>query len=574
MSIMNARRRNLANVLAAGVAATVLVLTGLCWGRSLCATLRHNWLFHVVPEIKVAWSSPFPWERENEPNAAAPYSITVRPEPDAPFPRLGILQYALARMPMGPRSDVYYWDPTSVVKCLYYDRTLGQIVYQGTRKVTRPDGTPAVTPFTYYAGPEGVALAPDEKLGRFDDPVVNPFSGPTIVYDRGLTRFLAIDWIGQAVRRGPDLPQDGRHRPIQIGTLEKNRQSLRAGFIRKPGREGDGPDGPTARPKPNVIAGPISVTHRTLVLDASGRIDLLDDDTLELTQSEMHLRAPASLCSRGEVATPREVAAYVASPIRSSPPGERGVWTYAGCWVAALSRDGTSARLEVLDPNGRLTASQETVVPQYTWPDAEGTARRKSIPSTEAAYFHLSGAYELTLAQFALESLHPPILQFLSYLGASHFEATTGYSSLFLLPDSFLAMRARDKEGGPGERFFAAMAFMVPALVLVLLLAWRLARDGEKMGLSKNAQTAWITGTVLFGLPAYITYRLTRPKVTLVTCTNCGKSRRPDRDKCHRCGSPWTVPELTPPAWRVLGEPEPAEENSLSREPRADMQVQ
>jgi hypothetical protein len=23
-------------------------------------------------------------------------------------------------------------------------------------------------------------------------------------------------------------------------------------------------------------------------------------------------------------------------------------------------------------------------------------------------------------------------------------------------------------------------------------------------------------------------------------------------DKCHRCGSPWHVPELTPPAWRVV----------------------
>lgn len=573
---MNARRRNLANVLAAGVATTVLVLTGLCWGRSLCATLRHNWLFHVVPEIKVAWSSPFPWERENEPNSAASYYITVRPQPDGPFcAGLGILQYALARMPMGPRSDVYYyyWDPTGAGKCLYYDRTLGQIVYQGTRKTTSPDGTPIVTPFTYYAGPEGVAPAPDEKLGRFDDPVVIPFpSDPTIVYDRDLTRFLAISWMGQTVRRGPDLPQDGPRRPIQIGILEKNMLSLRVMFIRKPGGEGDGPDGSTARPKPNVIAGPIPVTHRTLVLDASGRIDLLDADTLELIPSEMHLRTPASLYSRGEVATPQEVAAYWASPISSHPSGGGGTWTYAGCYVAALSRDGTSVRLEVFDPNGRLTASQETVVPQYTWMDAEGTARRKSISSTEAAYFHLSGAYELTLAQFALESLHPPILQFLSYLGASHFEA--GYSSLFLLPDSFLAMRARDKEGGPGERFFAAMAFMVPALVLVLLLAWRVARDGEKMGLSKNAQTAWITGTVLFGLPAYITYRLTRPKVTLVTCTNCGRSRRPDMDQCHRCGSPWTVPELTPPAWRVLGAPEPAEENSLSREPRADMQVQ
>ena len=137
---MNARRRNFANVLAAGVATTVLVLTGLCWGRSLCATLRHNWLFHVVPEMKVAWSSPFPWERESEPNSAASYYITARPQPDAPFfAGLGILQYALARMPMGPRSDVYYTIGTR--------RALGSastMIARSARSSTRGPGKPPV----------------------------------------------------------------------------------------------------------------------------------------------------------------------------------------------------------------------------------------------------------------------------------------------------------------------------------------------------------------------------------------------------------------------------------------------
>lgn len=197
-----------------------------------------------------------------------------------------------------------------------------------------------------------------------------------------------------------------------------------------------------------------------------------------------------------------------------------------------------------------------------------------SISSPEAAYFRLPGAYGLTLAQYALESLHPPVLQFLTYFGAPHFEATAGYRSLFLLPDSFLAMKARAKEGRPVEEFFASVVFMIPALILVLLLAWRVDRDGGRLGLSKNARTAWVAGTVIFGLPAYITYRLTGPKATLVTCVNCGLGRRPDMDKCHHCGSPWVVPELTPPAWRVPGEQEQAEENPFSREPQADSQVQ
>jgi hypothetical protein len=87
-------------------------------------------------------------------------------------------------------------------------------------------------------------------------------------------------------------------------------------------------------------------------------------------------------------------------------------------------------------------------------------------------------------------------------------------------------------------------------------------RDGARLGLPTNTRAAWVAGTVLFGLPAYITYCLTRPRLTLVTCANCGVGRRPDGEKCHRCGSPWVVPELVPPAWRVLGEQELAEERS------------
>ncbi len=59
-------------------------------------------------------------------------------------------------------------------------------------------------------------------------------------------------------------------------------------------------------------------------------------------------------------------------------------------------------------------------------------------------------------------------------------------------------------------------------------------------------------GTLAFGLVAYITYRLTRPDLSLVTCANCGRLRRVDQGQCHRCNAQWEVPELTAPAWRVV----------------------
>jgi len=97
---------------------------------------------------------------------------------------------------------------------------------------------------------------------------------------------------------------------------------------------------------------------------------------------------------------------------------------------------------------------------------------------------------------------------------------------------------------------------------LAIWLATRVSKDAVVVGLSENARAYWIIGTLAFGLTAYITYRLTRPKITLVTCPNCGKMRRPDMAKCHRCKSDWLVPELRPPVWRVLKGTEQVHEGS------------
>ncbi|MCX5643373.1 MAG: hypothetical protein NTZ17_01620 [Phycisphaerae bacterium] len=575
---MHARRYNLANILAVGVLTTVLLLTGLFWARSLCGALRHNWLFQAVPEVRVSLSPLLPWKQDGDPNLVSPYLVTARPVADAPLAvGLGVAQYVLSRMPAGPESHVYRWilEPDPDGEWIYFDPALGQIVCQGTNKVTSADGRMTLSHFTYYAGPEGVAVAPDEKLGRFVDPIVDRSRlRPWIVYDRGSARFFAVDWSKQMVKKGRELPKDGAYHPVQIGRLEKNTEALRTRFV--PGAVRNATqDGPGRESSPNIMVDPMLTTNSTPVLDASRRVDLLSVDTLELTTSRMRLPAAACLYAEQRAVTPREVAAYSVQTVALySSQGKTGIWSSLGCVAAALSRDTTSVRLEVFDPNGRVVASDETKVPQYLWTHSGGMARQTPISSPEAAYFRLPGAYGLTLAKLALESLHPPVFLLLSYFPASQFEATAGYRSLLLLPDSFVAMKARDKQGHPIEEFFVSMVFAIPAFVLALLLAWRVDRDGSRLGLSKDARTAWIVGTVVLGLPAYLTYRLTRPKVTLVTCANCGVGRRPDRDKCHRCGSSWAVPELTPPAWRVLGAPEPAEESSFSREPQADSQVQ
>ena len=134
---------------------------------------------------------------------------------------------------------------------------------------------------------------------------------------------------------------------------------------------------------------------------------------------------------------------------------------------------------------------------------------------------------------------------------ASSFEAVEGHRGLFLLPQSFAALFARDPGDSVTLKFFVLLFIISPSIILGLLLAWRVKRDAVLIGLSSDVRKLWFIGTVAFGLPAYITYRLTRPKETLVTCENCGKLRRPDMITCHNCSSKWYVPELIAPTWRV-----------------------
>ncbi|MFQ6035847.1 MAG: hypothetical protein ACE5NM_08385, partial [Sedimentisphaerales bacterium] len=184
--------------------------------------------------------------------------------------------------------------------------------------------------------------------------------------------------------------------------------------------------------------------------------------------------------------------------------------------------------------------------PQYRGP------QRINVRSSKAVFFEVPWAPALTIAKYLLENLQPPILSLVSYATADSIEAGAGHRALFILPNSFIAMKGRDVSQNMAERFFTALLIILPSIILSILLAWRVGVDATVVGLSENARVFWILATIAFGLIAYITYKLTRPSITLVTCANCGKLRRPDMDRCHHCSSKWHVPELTPPTWRVI----------------------
>lgn len=279
------------------------------------------------------------------------------------------------------------------------------------------------------------------------------------------------------------------------------------------------------------------------MLDRTGRIDLLDPETLEFVGSAGHLPHLKTLFRSKHLVTPKDLLAYEIKPISLGTDKK-----YGGIFVAALSRESTAMSLAVFDKKGKLIKTDYT----KAHPRILHRHSKRDIPSSKAIYFQVPWAPVATTVKYLLENLQPPILSIASYFTAYSFEASSGHRALFILPNSFVGMLGREVGENYVERFFLMLLLILPSIILSLILAGRVCKNATIVGLSSQAKLYWLIGTILFGLSAYITYQLTRPKITLVTCPNCGKLRRPDMARCHRCGSKWLVPELTPPLWRVI----------------------
>lgn len=547
---MNTSRRYLLNALATGVIVTILLCTGLFWARWQCSFNRHLLLPPSARDVVIHPSRHVHTEEGADPNLVAPSTVTAAMgETQRLFYELGASQY-LGSHAFPGTSDEWRWlgrlrDDQLDEESLGFDPSLGLFIYEGVD----PDSKAMRRKFRHYAGPNGAGDKPDEKFGRFVSPITDPYPGSSsFVYDRGQRRFFVIQWDARrsSVRKGPELADANNHHPVQIGSIAKNFGAIHM-----------------AVPCPTNVESPVLTQYfggdRMLVLDASGRIDLLDVQALQIIGVTGRLPTPVPPFGVARPVTPDDVIAYFALPygVCSSRQGDQ--WVYRGCAVATLSREMLAVQVACYDPNGRIIESDGTAVSEYG-KSPSGRVGESLRASAVAAYYRLPGAQALTWAKLILENLHPPVFVVASYFAGPRQEATAGYRSVFLMPDSFVATIAR---AGGDVTWWGKLAWafwhMMPGLCFFWVLAVRVTRDAARVGLTRNARMLWIVVTVVFGLPAYIAYRLTRPKVTLVTCANCGLGRRPDREKCHHCGSAWAVPDLVPPAWRVLGEPEQAD---------------
>ena len=532
-------------VLATGFVVLTLLSILLFWTRLLCNVGLYVLMPYEIKSVAIEPSGLLPDNFENDPNIDHHSRVSAKMESE-PFLLLGTTEYFESTSPGESRSCLML--SSSEKDWAYFDNKSGQFVFRYTEAKIMPDSDKLEREVQYYIGPEGIPELPDKTLGRFIQPIADSSefktslwkTGKIILYDRKLRRFFAINLKDKNVAKGQQLSKDDPRQPIDIGILNKNddildlywmpptikNQSLYSRKLRIHISERD----PAYHPDKYV-----------LVLDESGRIDLLDKETLEFAGPAGRLPTPATLFPSGKQSTPRDLLAY-----RVLPMALKEDHKYRGLFAAAVNREGTALALAVFDANGVPIKSEQT------W--ASVRRGNRSTPSSRAVLFGFPWAPAITISKFLLENLHPPIFSLASYFTAESFEAGSGHRALLLLPNSFIAMKGRDGSENIAVKlkFLYALLLMSPSIVLAILLAMRVGKDAAVVGLSRKTRRWWFFGTIAFGLVGYITYRLIRPKVTLVTCANCGKQRRPDTDICHRCGSKWDVPELTPPKWRVL----------------------
>ncbi len=528
-------------VFATGFVVLTLLSTPLFWFRFLCERILVSRMPLEVRYVSIIPSGLVPPELENDPNVIIHSRVSARMKTEETA-FLGIIDYFQARSPGERHSNIYYYNKKDE-DWTYFDERIGLIIHRETMH----DKNRRLKKMQLYVGPEGILETAEKSLGRFITPITDSTSWGwplRTVYDKKLRRFFTIDFDKRTVVKGPQLGKDDPHKPVQIGRLSKNPSFVQlhwsAPHIKVPDEEIErSPFKPTTKPMPGTDYGRGAGPY-LLVLDETGRIDLLDRQTLEFAGTAGFL--PRAQFSSTESATDADLLGYQAFALTSTTDKK-----YRGMCVASVCREGTALTLAVYDGEGKLVRrdySKDTK--RDRWRNTQ------TIPSSRAVFFEVPWAPALTIAKYLTENLHPPLLSLVSYFTASSFEATAGHRALFVLPNSFAAMKGRDISENIGTRFYATLLMILPSIILAILLAWRVSKDATDVGLSEKAKLYWMLGTLAFGLTAYITYRLTRPKITLVTCANCGRLRRPDMARCHRCGSKWHVPELTPPTWRVV----------------------
>lgn len=541
---MNSQKGYVVNVIVTGFMAVVVLSTVLFVGRYFCIQpLLELMPQGMPPEMARAVRSPSgllgDWDQRpdrpvTEPNAVAkPSLIDCGTSHFLASQSLGIFQYLetinqdRSHQLISP-GTYRTREKDGVWRLVYFDKSLGLFVNCDIVREGIDDKGRWKKNIESYLGPKGISNKPDTVIGRFTKPLIRHQSG--IIFDRKLSQFVRIDF-DKKVKTGPKVER----KIVQVGRLIKNDGAMWGPIWRPPQRRTvkykTRPNGQVVEYvklesiQQEMFDYYLPATGSELVLDNSGMIYKLSMETLELEGPIGELPWPGV---RGSLA-------YEVKPLCIQD-------SYAGLIAGGIGPDIFRPGFLVFDEAGNRIGEERG----------------------DIEFLKFAGGPALSITNFVLETLQPTILQLVTYFTALRFDGADGPRSLFVLPNSLVGRKGAALSQDDILEYILGLWVIFPSVAISLLLAWRVEKDARKIGLSPRAKSWWMVATVTFGLAAYITYRLTRPRLTLVTCANCGRPRRPDMDRCHQCGSKWLVPELIAPLWRVIEKPQPGEGPALS----------
>ena len=521
-------------VLATGFVVLIILSILLFWARKMCQSIFYEDLVvgHTA-QVKIQPSGLLP-ELDNSPDVVTKSSIDASIGHGVAYDSLGIVR-DVWELESGKSTEFFVISGDRKKEnhnLILFDKNSGLFVFYDVFKTKRGWDKKA----TLYAGPKGISETADKNLGRFSKPQNNLwrfYANSLIFFDKLHSCFFKVRFAEKTVARSQQLSE-----VVHLGRIigfDKNGSSFALTWsppLRKQtelDKENKKERWASIQDKDGKTIKLVSAAEKhtgtyskeeILVLRSDGMIQRLNSKTLQISGLAGFLPSAVD---------PEELFAYSVYPFVVNDE-------YSGTIAASMSREAMEIKVAVFDKDGKLI-------------------ERKGA---QIEPFSMAGGPALTITNYLLENLQPAFLGLVSHFTASTFEAVDGHTGLFILPNSIVAIFSREGRREAKDivvPLFLAMLIISPSILLGVLLGFVVYKDAAVTGFSKRAKRCWLFGTILFGLSAYIAYRLTKPEETLITCQNCGKTRRPDMVRCHRCGSKWQIPELTPPTWRVITEP-------------------
>ena len=436
-----------------------------------------------------------------------------------------------------------------------------------------------------YAGPNGVAQSPGPELGRFASPVFpkmgihedgyTSFPLSYFLFEPGEECFYAINFQFEEVIRGPKI-DPGVFQPIQVAPLSKNeldyhplqmwaRPPLRAlphqVKAKQPFWEGNRlvereievtfhvPE----RVPPNRVLMMASMLDRGLFLNRDGSVWELDPETAAPRRKLGWLTGP-----------PQMRASFPTSPAAAVDD----LYAYKVQMIYQQIDFPGEARSPVIEPIGlaETTMTPEGVVSLGVF--KEGTLVKDDVFNQPRRAREGPAGKFYQWGRLAAENLAPPAVNLASFFLGSRPAGEDARAALVILPYSYAAEQGRGRvkfwpdfrPGGYGRgeqsrgepmitRLGSTLALLSPSLLLGAVLGWLAKREAAALGYAPKARQAWAGAILLLGIPGYLTWRLTRPRVSRVTCDNCGQLRRTDFARCQFCQAEWR--QRPAPGWRI-----------------------